>query len=73
VRAVAASDSRVLISHDRQTMTTHFNRFVAESPSAGLLIVSQKLDVREAIEQIILIWAASEAHEWRDQIGYIPY
>ncbi len=54
-------------------MTTHFNRFVAESPSAGLLIVSQKLDVREAIEQIILIWAASEAHEWRDQIGYIPY
>jgi hypothetical protein len=37
-----------------------------------LLIVSQKVDLREAIEQILLICAASEAEEWINQIGYLP-
>jgi len=37
------------------------------------LIVSQNLDVREVIEQILVIWAASEAEEWINQIGYLPF
>jgi hypothetical protein len=51
----------------------HFSRFIAESTSAGLLIVSQKVDVREAIVQILLVWAASEAPEWSNRIGYLPF
>ena len=50
----------------------HFDRFISSSTSAGLLIVSQKFDLREAIEQILLIWAASEAEEWINQVGYLP-
>jgi hypothetical protein len=53
-------------------MPAHFNLFTCESSSAGLLIVSQTLEIREAIDQILLIWAVSEGYEWRNRIGYIP-
>jgi hypothetical protein len=73
VLTAAARDGRILVSHDRETMPAHFSRFIAESTSAGLLIVSQKLDIRDAIEQILIVWAASEAHEWSNRIGYLPF
>ena len=44
VLAIAAEAGRILVSHDRQTMPGHFSGIVAESNSAGLLIVSQRLD-----------------------------
>jgi Domain of unknown function (DUF5615) len=72
VLAIAARERRILVSHDRETMPAHFGRFISSSTSAGLLIVSQKLDLREAIEQILLIWAASEAEEWTNQLGFLP-
>jgi hypothetical protein len=37
-----------------------------------LLIVSQNLDIRKAIDQILLIWAASEGEEWINRVGYLP-
>ena len=72
VLAIATREGRILVSHDRETMPAHFDRFISNSTSAGLLIVSQKLDLREAIEQILLIWAASEVEEWINQVGYLP-
>ena len=54
-------------------MPAHFADFITGSTSAGVLIVSQKLGVREAIEQILLVWAASEADEWINQIAYLPF
>jgi hypothetical protein len=72
VLATAARDGRILVSHDRETMPGHFKAFTAGARSAGLLIVSQTMELRDAIEQMLLIWGASEAEEWIDQIGYIP-
>lgn len=37
-----------------------------------LIIVGQHIDVGLAIEELLLIWAASEAGEWRNKIGFIP-
>src|SRR5437879_3487146 len=56
VLSIAARDGRILVSHDRETMPAHFSRFIAESTVAGLLLVSQNLDIRESIEQILLVW-----------------
>ena len=72
VLAIAARDNRILVSHDRETLPNHFRRFVETSTSAGVLIVSQKLDVGASIEQIFLVWIASEAEEWINRIGYLP-
>lgn len=52
--ALAAKEGRVLVSHDRKTMPTHFAEFVRTRTSPGLIIVSQKVDLVLAIEELIL-------------------
>jgi hypothetical protein len=54
-------------------MPAHFAAFISESTSAGLLIVSQNLEIGQTIDQILLVWAASEAREWSNRIGYLPF
>ena len=56
VLARAAEERRVLVSHDRKTMPRHFAEFIQSGTSAGLLIVSQKLDLRIAIEELLTVW-----------------
>lgn len=73
VLASAAGEGRILVSHDRETMRGHFRDFVSGRSSAGLLIVSQTIEIREAIEQLLLVWSASEEGEWRDRIGFVPF
>jgi hypothetical protein len=68
----AADLGRVLISHDRNTMPAHFARFLNSRSSPGLIIVPQDLDIGLAIEDLLLIWAATDAEEWKDKVGYLP-
>ena len=63
---------RILVSHDRKTMPAHFAQFLSTRSSPGLIIVPQHLDFGDVIEDLLLIWAASEAEEWRDKVGFLP-
>ena len=72
VLAIAAGENRILISHDRGTMPAHFTRFTATQSSPGLILVAQGIDIGTAIEDLLLIWAASTLEEWRDKIGFVP-
>jgi hypothetical protein len=38
----------------------------------GLFLISQKVPITEAIEEIVLIWSTTEADEWSDQIVWLP-
>jgi hypothetical protein len=69
--ALAAQQNRILISHDR---TRHFCERVARGESSpGLFIVpKQPSSIGETIEWLLLVWAASQSEEWRDQIVYLP-
>jgi hypothetical protein len=68
----AASLGGILISHDRRTMPAHYARFLNSCPSPGLIIVPQDLDIGLAIEDLLFIWAVSDAEEWRNTIGFLP-
>jgi hypothetical protein len=72
VLLLAAESGRILISHDRKTMPGHLVRFVERPSGPGVIIVSQDLDVGAAIEDLLIIWAASDAEEWRNQLGFVP-
>lgn len=72
VLAIAAEQGRVLVTHDRKTMPKHFAEFIATQESAGVIIVPQKLSVNAAVEDLILIWGASESEEWINRIKSIP-
>lgn len=73
VLAMAAREGRVLVTHDRKTMPSQFAEFITTSTSSGVLILSQKLPVNSAIEALILVWEASTAEEWINQIMSIPF
>jgi hypothetical protein len=72
VLRLAAESGRILISHDRKTMPAHLARFIESYSSPGVIIVSQQLDVGAAIEDLLIIWSASDAEEWRNQLGFVP-
>ena len=72
VLSQTGNEDRVLVSHDRQTMVGHFARFIERQTSPGLIIVSQELDIGQAIEELLLVWAASEAEEWENAVIFLP-
>ncbi len=72
VLAIAASEGRVLVTHDLKTMPRYFAEFITNQQSNGLIVVSQKLPIRAVIDDLILIWAASEAEEWINRIKALP-
>ena len=72
VLETAASLQRILVTHDRKTMPNAFGKFVERRESSGLLIIPQKMGLRAAIEELLLIWAASEAEEWINQMATLP-
>jgi hypothetical protein len=72
VLAHAAREGRLLVSHDRRTMPSHFANFTATRTSAGVFLISQNLSIMQAVEDLILIWEASEAEEWVNRLDSLP-
>jgi Domain of unknown function (DUF5615) len=64
VLTLAAQEGRILATHDRRTMPRHFADFILHHSSPGVFIIAQTLSVRVAIEELLLVWAASERAEW---------
>ena len=68
VLALVAAEDRILVSHDFQTMPRHVGDLLqARGSSPGLILVPQHMPIGEVIEELLLIWGASEAEEWRDR------
>ena len=72
VLALAATENRILISHDRRTMPYHFGSFIQNQTSPGVFIIRQKFDMSNVVSDLILIWSASEPEEWVNVISQIP-
>lgn len=70
---LGAEQDRILITHDRRTITRHFReRLAAAKPNPGLFIAPQRCSIGEIVESLLLVWTASQAEEWRDKIVYLP-
>jgi hypothetical protein len=72
VLARVAADDRILVTHDQTTMPRHFGEFVQSQPSPGLIVVPQHLPLRQVVDDILLIWTATEAREWVNRIAFLP-
>jgi hypothetical protein len=73
VLALAAELQRVLVSHDVGTMPAHFRAFrSAGKHSSGVFLIPQSLDAGTAIDELLLIWLASEASEWENRLEWLP-
>ena len=72
VLAHAASNGRVLVSHDVSTMPEGFSRFIRERRSPGVILISQELSYREAIEGLLRVWANTKAEDWENVLSFLP-
>jgi predicted nuclease of predicted toxin-antitoxin system len=72
VLARAARDGRVLVTHDQSTMPQHFAAFIAQQDSPGVIIVPRHHPLNQIVNDLILIWTATEAEEWVNRIAYLP-
>ena len=73
VLRIAAEQDRILVSHDFKTMPQHFGDFLqTRGSSPGVFLVKQTSPIGVVIEELVLIWTATDAAEWENRILRIP-
>lgn len=69
----ASQNGRVLITHDRRTMPTHFAALLEKGESLqGVIISPRQLSIKQAIDELEMIIFCSENDEWRDILKILP-
>jgi Domain of unknown function (DUF5615) len=73
VLAYAADNGFIVVSHDVNTMpSAAYGRMSSGQKMSGLLMVKQSDPVGAIISCLIVIWSASEAEEWENQVCFLP-
>lgn len=69
----AAANNRILLTHDRATMPDFaYARVVAGQPMPGVFVLNDRMSVRQAIDELLLVEACSEQAEWAGLVVYLP-
>lgn len=74
VLAWSASEGRLLLSHDRSTITQFaYERVRAGLPMPGVLIVpNQGAPIGALVDDILLVALGSSQDEWANRVGFLP-
>lgn len=72
VLEIAAQADRVLVSRDVSTMPRHFERFIVQHNSPGLLLIPSSRSTGEAIEGLLMVWLTWRAEDLRSLIRWLP-
>ena len=69
----AAQENRVLLTHDRNTITKFaYQRVVDGKPMPGVIEADRSVPLSVAIDDILLLALSSDMGEWEGQIIYLP-
>ncbi|MCI0714252.1 MAG: DUF5615 family PIN-like protein [Chloroflexi bacterium] len=69
----AANESRILFTHDVNTMTAHAaERIRTGKPMPGMFAVHQSLPIGQVIEDMLLIVELSREGEWEGLVIHLP-
>jgi predicted nuclease of predicted toxin-antitoxin system len=73
ILAWAASNERILITHDRATVPDFaYERLVRGEAMAGIFIINDQMPIRQTIDELLLLVDCSEQAEWKDKVLYLP-
>jgi hypothetical protein len=75
VLRLAASQSWILVSHDKRTMPGALKSLVASGGTSPgvLLAIPQNVPIRDVVEALILVWTDDRANDWRNLAVKIPF
>lgn len=69
----AASQNRILLTHDINTMIKHgYERVVAGLPMPGIFAVQESTPIGVVIDELVLVVGASEASDWENLVTHLP-
>lgn len=69
----AASEGRVLLTHDVNTLTAFaYEKIAAGLPMSGVFQVPWKLPIKVVIDDILLLAECSVEGEWNGIVSYLP-
>ncbi|NJR40959.1 MAG: DUF5615 family PIN-like protein [Leptolyngbyaceae cyanobacterium CSU_1_4] len=69
----ATSHKRILLTHDRATMPDFaYERLLREEQMLGVFVINDRMPVRQAIDELLLIIDCSEQAEWKGIVLYLP-
>ena len=70
---LGAENGRILLTHDRATMPAFaYERVVAGQPMPGIFVVHDRVAVRQALEELLLLDTCSDQDEWKGLVAYVP-
>jgi hypothetical protein len=73
ILAWAASQERILLTHDRRTMPEFaFARVRSGQPMSGVFVIDDQLSIGQAIAELQLVVTCSEQSEWNDLVTFFP-
>ncbi len=73
ILAWAATEGRILLTHDRQTMPGFaYSRVRAGEAMSGVFVVDNQLPTGQAIDEILLRALCSEPAEWKNLVEFVP-
>lgn len=73
VLAWAAENNRIVLTHDRATMSDYaYERVAAGEAMAGVFILNDRFPVGRAIEEILLMVVCTEQAEWSGRAVHVP-
>jgi Domain of unknown function (DUF5615) len=63
----------VLVTNNRATMPVHLRAHLAAGRHIpGILMLNPGMSIGEVIDELELVWDASDAEEYADRISYLP-
>ena len=73
ILAWAADNNRIVVTYDRATMPDFaYERLAKKELMPGLFVVSDRISVRDAIDELLLRENYTEQKEWKGSVEYIP-
>jgi hypothetical protein len=66
-------NSFILVTNNRRSMPRHLQEHLAAGRHVpGIFLLGPNMGFGDAIDELLLIWEASDAAEYRDTIIYLP-
>ncbi|MEO0012322.1 MAG: hypothetical protein RLZZ535_711 [Cyanobacteriota bacterium] len=73
ILAWAANNNRILLTHDRATMPDFaYERLVRRETMTGIFVVNDRMPIRQAIDELLLLINCSKQSEWKGIVLYLP-
>jgi Domain of unknown function (DUF5615) len=73
ILAWAAEKQRIILTHDRAMMPDFaYERIVRREAMSGMFVINDRMPIRQAIDELLLLIDCTEQIEWKGVVLYLP-